>query len=44
MNELEFYQRVKNWDFSKIKYTEEKYTNWDMYETLSNCTSLKTII
>ena len=35
MNELEFYQKIKNWDFSKIKYVSENFTNWDMYEELS---------
>ena len=34
MNELEFYQKIKNWDFSKIKYVSENFTNWDMYEEL----------
>ena len=36
MNELEFYQKIKNWDFSKIKYLSENFTNWDMYEGLKN--------
>lgn len=34
-NELEFYDKVKNWDFSQIKYTEESLTNWDMYDILN---------
>ena len=33
--ELEFYNEVKNWDFSKIKYIEECLTNWNMYDILS---------
>lgn len=33
--ELEFYNEVKNWDFSKIKYTEECLTNWNMYDILN---------
>lgn len=32
--ELEFYNKIKNWDFSKIKYEIESLTNWDMYEIL----------
>lgn len=32
--ELEFYNEVKNWDFSKIKYIEECLTNWNMYGIL----------
>ena len=34
MNEIDFYERVKNWDFSMINYTEESLTNWDLYEVL----------
>lgn len=34
-NELKFYDEVKNWDFSQIKYTEESLTNWDMYDILN---------
>ena len=33
--ELDFYERIKNWDFSNIKYIEESLTNWDMYEILN---------
>ncbi len=34
-NELKFYNEIKNWDFSKIKYTEESLTNWDIYALLN---------
>lgn len=34
-NELNFYNEIKNWDFSKIKYTEESLTNWDLYSILN---------
>ncbi len=34
-NELDFYDQVKNWDFSDIKYEKETLTNWDMYEILN---------
>ena len=34
MNELEFYEKIKNWDFDKINYTEENLTNWDLYKLL----------
>ncbi len=34
MNELEFYEKVKNWEFSMINYTKEILTNWDLYELL----------
>lgn len=33
--ELEFYNEIKNWDFSKIKYIEECLTNWNMYDILN---------
>ena len=31
-NELDYYNKIKNWDFSKIKYETESLTNWDMYK------------
>mgnify|MGYP003313545555 CR=1 FL=1 len=34
MNQHDFYQKVKNWDFSNIKYVSDTLTNWDMYEEL----------
>ena len=34
-NELNFYNKIKNWDFSKIKYIEESLTNWDLYTILN---------
>ena len=39
MSELEFYQKIKNWDFSMIKYTVENLTNWDIYKELSDTSS-----
>ena len=35
-SEYEFYNNVKNWDFSMINYVKENYTAWDMYEILKN--------
>ncbi len=35
INEFDFYEKIKNWDFSKIKYIEESLTNWDMYDILN---------
>lgn len=43
-DELDYYERVKNWDFSMIKYTEEKLTNWDMYEILRSNTNENSVI
>ncbi len=34
-NELKFYNEIKNWDFSEIKYTEESLTNWNIYDILN---------
>ena len=34
-NELEFYNEVKDWDFSQIKYSKESLTNWDLYAILN---------
>ena len=34
--EYDFYNEIKNWDFSDINRTEENFTNWDMYEILRN--------
>ena len=37
--ELEYYNKIKNWDFSMIKFEEENLTNWDMYEILNKSKS-----
>ena len=34
--EYEFYENVKNWDFSYINILEENYSKWDFFETLKN--------
>ena len=34
--EYNFYNEIKNWDFSDINYSVENLTNWDMYEILKN--------
>lgn len=34
--EHDFYNAIKNWDFSDINYSVENLTNWDMYEILKN--------
>ena len=34
-NELDYYNRIKNWDFSKINYEVESFTNWDIYDILN---------
>ena len=42
--ELEYYNKIKNWDFSMIKFEEENLTNWDMYEILNKYADEKSII
>lgn len=36
MNERNFYDEIGNWDFSKIKYVSENYTNWNYIEEIRN--------
>jgi len=38
VNELEFYEKIKNWDFSMINCVEENLTNWDLYDILKTST------
>ena len=35
MSELEFYEKVKNWDFSMINYSKDCLTDWDLYKLLN---------
>lgn len=44
MKEYEFYDSVKNWDFSSIKCDEEYLTDWDMYEIIRKNANPKTKI
>ena len=39
--EYKFYNELKNWDFSQIKYEEEYLTNWDIYEILKKNSNLQ---
>lgn len=38
-NELNFYEKMANWDFSQIKCKTEKLTNWDFYEKIKENTN-----
>lgn len=42
--ELSYYEKIKNWDFSKIKYETESLTNWDMYKILNKYATTKSRI
>ena len=33
-NELEYYEKIGNWDFSQIKYKTEKMIDWDFYDKI----------
>jgi len=41
--ELKYYEKIGNWDFSKIKYKTEKITNWDFYEKIKQNTNLNSL-
>jgi len=43
-NEYEFYQKVKNWDFSMIKSENETLTNWNMYSILNETANENSVI
>lgn len=38
MKELDFYNNIADWDFSRIKYETENITNWNMYEEIAKHT------
>ncbi len=39
MKEKDFYEKIKNWDFSQINYVTESYTNWELYDELKKLTT-----
>ena len=42
-NELKYYEKIGNWDFSQIKYQRENLTNWDFYEKIEENTNEKSL-
>ena len=42
-NELEYYSKVANWDFSQIKCEIEKLTEWDYFEEIQKHTNEKSL-
>lgn len=42
-SELEYYEKIGNWDFSKIKCKTEKLANWDFYEKIEENTNQKSL-
>lgn len=41
--EHEYYEKIGNWDFDKIKYKTEKLTGWDFYEKIKEFTTKDSI-
>lgn len=39
ISEHEFYEKIKDWDFSKFDIKVENYTNWDLYDVLKKLTN-----
>ena len=42
-NELKYYEKIGNWDFSKIKCKTEKLTDWDFYKKIKENTNEKSL-
>ena len=34
MKELNYYEKIKDWDFSQINFITENFTNWELYDEL----------
>lgn len=41
--EHEYYEKIGNWEFDKIKYKTEKLTGWDFYEKIKEYTDKKSV-
>jgi len=41
--EFEYYEKIGNWDFDKIKYKAERLTTWDFYEKIKEYTNKESI-
>lgn len=42
-NELEYYEKIGNWDFSQIKYSVEQEKDWDFYNKIKENSNLNSI-
>lgn len=42
-DELKYYEKIGNWDFSQIKLKTEKLTDWDFYEKIKENTNEKSL-
>ena len=43
-NEKNYYEEIKDWDFSKFEIESESLTNWDLYEILNSISTKKSRI
>jgi len=41
--QLEYYSKIANWDFSKIKYEEEVLTDWNYFDQIKNYANEKSL-
>ncbi len=41
--EIDFYEKIGNWDFSDIKYQTERKTKWDFYEEIGKRVNEKSL-
>ena len=41
--EFDYYEKIGNWDFDKIKYKTEKVTQWDFYDKIKEHTDINSI-
>ncbi len=39
MEEKEYYEQIKDWNFDEFQIETEEFTNWDMFEILKNVTN-----
>ena len=44
INEKEYYEEIKDWDFSKFEIETESLTNWDMYVILNKIANINRTI
>ena len=42
-SELEYYEKIGNWDFSQIKFKIENVTDWDFYKKIKENTNEKSL-
>ena len=42
-NELNYYEKIGNWDFSQIKCKTENLTNWNYWEKIKENTNEKSL-